>query len=100
MTLALWDFGEGLSQAAINAFAADVAAPEKRGRVFALRSQVDSGVMLVAPVMVGLIIDHSSTGTGLVLAACCMSMGIATFVWLQRSSMTSTLVGKRIKDRH
>ena len=85
--LAVWDFGEGVLAAALSALAADAAKTGVRAQVFALRAQVESGVMLVAPVAVGALADATSLGTSLYLSSATMTAAIVGFGLLARSKV-------------
>jgi MFS family permease len=80
--LVAWEFAEGVIGAALSAFAAEVATERERGQVFALRSQAESAVFLVAPVTLGLIADTCSFGTSMWLSSAVMAAGVVTFTRL------------------
>lgn len=82
--LVVWDFAEGIVGAALAALAADAAGEKQRGQVFALRSQIESGVFLVAPVAVGLLADTFSLSTSLWTSSATMSVAVGSFVVLSR----------------
>ena len=66
--------------------AADVAEERERAQIFALRSQVESGIFLVAPVAVGLVADVFSLSTSLWLASATMGSGVVGFRMLSRNT--------------
>ncbi len=82
--LIVWDFAEGVVGAALAALAADAAGEKQRAQVFALRSQIESGVFLVAPVGVGLLADTFSLSTSLWTSSATMSVAVGSFVVLSR----------------
>ena len=84
--LVIWDFAEGVLGAALSALAADVAEERERAQIFALRSQVESGIFLVAPVAVGLVADVFSLSTSLWLASATMGTGVVGFRMLFRNA--------------
>ena len=77
--LVVWDFGEGVLGAALAALAAECAPEEHRGKVFAVRSNIDSGVFLVAPIGIGVLADTCSLSSALGLSSLTMGAAIVTF---------------------
>jgi membrane protein YdbS with pleckstrin-like domain len=82
--LVLWDFAEGIVGSALTALAADASGEKQRAQVFALRSQVESAVFLVAPIGVGLLADTFSLSTSLWTSSATMSVAVGSFVVLSR----------------
>ena len=77
--LVVWDFGEGVLGAALAALAAECSPDEHRGKVFALRSNIDSGVFLVAPIGIGVLADTCSLSSALGLSTMTMAGAIVAF---------------------
>ena len=77
--LVVWDFGEGVAGAGLSALAAECAPDEHRGQVFALRSQVDSAVFLVAPVAVGVLADTYSLSASFAVSTATMAGALLAY---------------------
>jgi DHA1 family multidrug resistance protein-like MFS transporter len=87
--LVVWDFAEGIVGAALSALAADAAGEKQRAQVFALRSQIESGVFLVAPIGVGLLADTFSLSTSLWTSSATMSVAVGSFMLLSRRARSA-----------
>lgn len=77
--LMAWDFSEAVLGAALSALAAECAPDKHRGKVFAARSNIESGVFLVAPIGIGVLADTYSLSSSLGLSTLAMGSAVLAF---------------------